>query len=109
LQATRLILCGLTTDSCVLFTANDACLRGYEIFVPENCSAAVTRSRHSGALGQMRRTLKARTDESVRIDFEQLLKKVTGHPVKDKHRFFCPSRLSKPEKIPGFIVRAIRR
>src|SRR3954451_23919612 len=75
LRATRLILCGLTTDSCVLFTANDAYLRGYEILVPEDCSAAVTRSRHSGALGQMRRTLRASTDESGQIEFEKLLKK----------------------------------
>ena len=34
LGARQLILCGLTTDSCVLFTANDAYLRGFEILVP---------------------------------------------------------------------------
>src|SRR5690349_14898523 len=31
LHATKLILCGLTTDSCVLFTANDGYLRGFKI------------------------------------------------------------------------------
>ena len=75
LHATKLILCGLTTDSCVLFTANDGYLRGYEILVPEDCSAAVSKSRHLGALGQMRRTVKACTVASGQIDFEQLLKK----------------------------------
>jgi nicotinamidase-related amidase len=73
LGARKLILCGLTTDSCVLFTANDAYLRGFEIIVPADCSAAVTMSRHAAALGQMRRTLKAATNDSTRIDFAELL------------------------------------
>ena len=73
LYAKKLILCGLTTDSCVLFTANDAYLRGFEIHIPSDCCAAINKSRHTDALGQMRRTLKAATAESVRIDLEQLL------------------------------------
>jgi nicotinamidase-related amidase len=73
LHARKLILCGLTTDSCVLFTANDAYLRGFEILVPSNCSASMTNSRHTTALRQMRRTLKASTIESTRIDFKKLL------------------------------------
>jgi nicotinamidase-related amidase len=75
LHARKLIICGLTTDSCVLFTANDAYLRGLEIFVPADCCAALAKRRHSDALGQMRRTLKANTMNSTRIDFERLLKK----------------------------------
>jgi nicotinamidase-related amidase len=75
LHARKLIICGLTTDSCVLFTANDAYLRGLEIFVPADCCAALAKRRHSDALGQMRRTLKANTMDSNRIDFERLLQK----------------------------------
>ncbi|SEL17427.1 cysteine hydrolase family protein [Nitrosovibrio tenuis] len=75
LHATQLILCGFTTDSCVLFTANDAYLRGFGIHVPEDCSAAVAKSRHVSALAQMRKTIKADTWDSVQLDFEQLLKK----------------------------------
>ena len=73
LGAQQLILCGLTTDSCVLFTANDAYLRGFEILVPGDCSAAMSANRHTAALGQMRRTLKATTVESSNIDFKKLL------------------------------------
>jgi len=73
LGARQLILCGLTTDSCVLFTANDAYLRGFEILVPADCSAAMSVNRHTAALGQMRRTLKAVTVESPNIDFKKLL------------------------------------
>lgn len=75
LHAKKLILCGLTTDSCVLFTANDGYLRGLEIFVPADCCAALAKRRHTEALGQMRRTLKANTMTSIEIDFERLLKK----------------------------------
>lgn len=73
LHAKKLILCGLTTDSCVLFTANDAYLRGFDIYIPSDCCAAINKSRHMNALGQMRRTLKAATAESVHIDLERLL------------------------------------
>jgi nicotinamidase-related amidase len=72
LRTKKLILCGLTTDSCVLFTANDGHLRGFEILVPSDCCAAIAKHRHTEALGQMRRTLKADTTASAQIDFEQL-------------------------------------
>ena len=75
LQAEKLILCGLTTDSCVLFTANDGYLRNRKILVPADCCAALSQSRHTNALGQMRRTVKADTTASSEIDFEQLIKK----------------------------------
>ncbi|KIO49984.1 cysteine hydrolase family protein [Nitrosospira sp. NpAV] len=74
LHAKKLILCGLTTDSCVLFTANDGYLRGLEIIVPSDCCAALGKGRHMDALGQMRRTLKANTAASIQIDLAQLLK-----------------------------------
>lgn len=72
LRAKKLILCGLTTDSCVLFTANDGYLRGFEIHVPVDCCAAIAKHRHTQALGQMRRTLKAETTASIQIDFKKL-------------------------------------
>jgi nicotinamidase-related amidase len=39
-DADTLILTGLATDNCVLFTAHDAYLRGYKLFVPRDCAAA---------------------------------------------------------------------
>jgi nicotinamidase-related amidase len=74
LGARKLILCGLTTDSCVLFTANDAYLRDFGILVPEDCSTALSKRRHAQALGQMRNTLHADTNASRKIDFAQLLR-----------------------------------
>ncbi|HZZ74006.1 MAG TPA: isochorismatase family cysteine hydrolase [Pirellulales bacterium] len=61
LGAKRLILAGVATNNCVLFTANDAYLRDFELFIPEDCAAAMDRADHVAALRQMRTVLKADT------------------------------------------------
>lgn len=60
LQVRRLVLTGIATDMCVLFTANDAYLRGYELVVPPACTAAQTPARRREALAFMRRVCRAR-------------------------------------------------
>ncbi len=55
----RLILCGFSTEICVIYTANDAYMRGYEIAVPADCVAAESREASKRALRQMERFLKA--------------------------------------------------
>jgi nicotinamidase-related amidase len=59
LRCKRLILTGLAADSCVLFTAMDAYLRGYELWIPQDCVAAETEQARTQALDQMGRVLKA--------------------------------------------------
>ena len=61
LQVHRLILAGVTTDMCVLFTANDAYLRGYELVIPPTCTAAMTPSCHREAMSYLKRVCKAGT------------------------------------------------
>lgn len=63
------ILAGFATDNCVLFTAQDAYLRGFEVFVPEDCSTAVTPAQHRQAVALMARNLKAdvRASRSLRL------------------------------------------
>ena len=56
----RLILTGMRATICVLFTANDAYMRGYEIVVPADCVASNTRERIDHALAEMATVLKAR-------------------------------------------------
>lgn len=68
----RLIITGLATNICVLFTANDAYMRDFEIHVPEDCSAAMTNEIHQFSLEQIREILKADTSPSEQIDFEEL-------------------------------------
>ena len=61
LGAKTLIITGILSDSCVLFSANDAYLRGYKILVPEDCVAAINQAQTDQALDYMRRSLKADT------------------------------------------------
>jgi nicotinamidase-related amidase len=69
LGATRLILTGFSSEICVLYTANDAYMRDFEIFVPQDCVAAETRRGNSTALQQMERWLKADIRDSSKIRF----------------------------------------
>jgi nicotinamidase-related amidase len=72
LEVTTVILTGIATDNCVLYTAGDAYLRDLRVFVPEDCSAAIEADRHDAALEQMRITLKADTTPSAELDVEAL-------------------------------------
>ena len=55
----RLIVTGIAADSCVLFTAMDAYLRGYSLWVPGDCVAAESGGARDQALQQIQRVLKA--------------------------------------------------
>ncbi len=56
----HLILTGVATNICILYTAVDAYMRGYEVSVPEGCVAAFSTEDHRFALRQIRETLKPR-------------------------------------------------
>ena len=58
-HAERLILTGIAGNICVLFTANDAHMRGYDLIVPADCIASETDMDDRWALNQMRRVLSA--------------------------------------------------
>ncbi len=68
----KVILTGIATDNCVLFTASDAYMRDLEVVVPEDCVAAIDPARHGYALDQMRNVLKADTRPSTELDLEEL-------------------------------------
>jgi nicotinamidase-related amidase len=72
LGAHTLVLTGIATDICILFTANDAYMRDYALFVPSDCCAANTRETHAHALRQVRELLKADTTASTRLDLREL-------------------------------------
>ena len=68
----RLILTGVSSNSCVLCTANDAYMRDLKLVVPENCIAACNRREHCYALEHMREMLKAEVMQSDEIDADFL-------------------------------------
>lgn len=67
-----LILTGVATNICVLFTANDAYMRDFQLIVPEDCVAANTREDNGYALEQICKVLKADIAPSSRLDSEAL-------------------------------------
>lgn len=50
-------LTGCVTNICILFTASDAALRGYDVKVLENCVAGINREDHEFALRLMKNVL----------------------------------------------------
>jgi nicotinamidase-related amidase len=69
LEVDTLVLAGFATDICVLYTANDAYMRDYDLVVARDCVAAESPRANRGALKQMEQQLRARLQESGRIRF----------------------------------------
>lgn len=81
LGAKTLILTGICGDICVLFTANDAYMRDFNIIVPSDCVASRTVMANRAALAFMQDILKADTRSSHSLVLKKLVcgcaKKVT--------------------------------
>jgi nicotinamidase-related amidase len=72
LGAKSLILTGIAGNNCVLFTANDAYMRDFKLFVPSDCVISETREENEYALKQMEKVLKADIRDSRELDLQQL-------------------------------------
>ena len=72
LGAKNLILTGIQGNNCVLFTANDAYMRDYKIFVPSNCTASNTKEENQHALTQMENVLKADISIAEELDLKSI-------------------------------------
>ena len=59
LGTTHLILTGVVTNICILYTTAEAYMRGYKVTIPKNCVAALTKNEHQFALQQMQRVFRA--------------------------------------------------
>jgi nicotinamidase-related amidase len=62
---------GFATDICVLFTANDAYMRGFDVIVPQDCVASEREEDNDHALRHMARILKADVVRSEAVSFEK--------------------------------------
>ncbi|HEU5130998.1 MAG TPA: isochorismatase family cysteine hydrolase [Pyrinomonadaceae bacterium] len=72
LNAKNLILTGIAGNNCVLFTANDAYMRDFKVFVPADCVVSNTEEENRYALKQMETVLKADTSPSSELDLKAL-------------------------------------
>ena len=75
------ILTGIAANICVLFTANEAYMRDYQLIVPRDCVASNTKRENDYALQQMKQILKADIRPSSKIRF---LKRTAGRKSRKK-------------------------
>jgi nicotinamidase-related amidase len=78
LGAHSLILTGIAGNNCVLFTANDAYMRDFQLFVPYDCVVSQTQKENEYALKQMEKVLKADIRPSGKLDLQELKKTGDG-------------------------------
>jgi nicotinamidase-related amidase len=84
LGAQRLILTGVSADICVLFTAADAHMREYDLWVPANCVASFDPQRTRWALEIMKNSMKAEVTDSEELPLaEWLALDPSGEPQAD--------------------------
>ena len=60
----HVIITGIAGDGCVLTTAADAHMRDFQVTVPSDCCASITRQRNTRALELMKQAMKLRTRAS---------------------------------------------
>ena len=61
LHISNLIITGIAGNICVLFTANDAYMRNYQLIIPEDCISSNNDQDNAYALKMMANVLKANT------------------------------------------------
>ncbi|HEX4211114.1 MAG TPA: isochorismatase family cysteine hydrolase [Candidatus Binataceae bacterium] len=85
LQIHTLIITGIAANICVLFTANDAYMRDYELYVPADCIASNSTEETQYSLQQMETILKADIRESDDLALDTLVtrhgrgRRMSGH------------------------------
>lgn len=72
LQARTLVITGMAGNNCVVASATDAYMRGYQIIVPANAVASERPELNAAALEHMRTVLKAQTPAAAEVDFAAL-------------------------------------
>jgi len=73
LGAKTLIMTGVAGNICILFSANDAYMRDYDLIVPSDCVASNTPDENHYALQQIERVLKGDITRSTDLDLDALL------------------------------------
>jgi nicotinamidase-related amidase len=76
--ARSLILAGIAGNNCVLFTANDAYMRDFQLFVPADCVVSQSEEENQYALKQMEMVLKADLRTGGELDLEEMKKSGRG-------------------------------
>ncbi|MEK6397739.1 MAG: isochorismatase family cysteine hydrolase [Terriglobus sp.] len=81
LEVETLILTGLTSNSCLTITAHDANMRGFDIYMPSDCSCARSTEEHLAALSLIETTAGVTTTHSKNLKLSSLIRS-SRHPGK---------------------------
>jgi len=72
LGAETLILTGFTGDICILFTANDAYIRDYQLVIPSDCVVSQLKTENQRVLKYMERVVDADIRPSSKLNLSKL-------------------------------------
>lgn len=93
LQVKTVILTGIAGNICVLFTANDAYMRDFNLIVPGDAIASNSEEENRHALEQMRIVLKADIRPTSELDLAALKRDTHDAPrPRPQAREFAPAR-----------------
>lgn len=83
LRVNTLIICGVAGNMCVQFTANDAYMRDYRLYVPRDCVASNSKTDNDKALQLMEKAAKANTTPSIQLDLRTIITEASqnDHPT----------------------------
>lgn len=79
LQVRRVILTGIAGNICVLFTANDAYMRDFQLFAPSDCVVSNTSEENAHALRQIQTVMKGNLTVSTRLQFRKSASRSPRH------------------------------
>jgi nicotinamidase-related amidase len=82
LQIETLILTGLTSNSCITVTAHDANMRGFDIYIPPDCSCARNAEEHTQALAQLEAMAGAKITRSTSLKLSNLIREAQRYQRK---------------------------
>lgn len=71
LRIRRVILTGIAGNICVLFTANDAYMRDFDLFVPADCVVSNTAADNEYVLRQIQTVMKGNVTPSNLLEFRR--------------------------------------
>lgn len=99
LRVETLILTGLTSNSCITVTAHDANMRGFDIYIPPDCSCARAVEEHTQALAQLRATAAVKLRRSSSLKLPNLIRAAQISALHEKRKIdlsaFSKSRWKK--------------
>jgi nicotinamidase-related amidase len=75
LQVETLIVTGLTSSSCITITAHDANMRGFNIYLPLDCSCARNVQEHNQALRLLKAMAGANLTLSTSLKLPDLIRR----------------------------------